>query len=155
MNTAPHPGSPLKPMGVAWATASSERGSTSRAGQDFMTKIKNGMIVQRRDVKNEGTSGDMYENKGREKMKKGTSGDVDENTKVNQKSGRSLNVIERKGERCWVEKSEPKPSQRGPHLFGFGGHRWELPPRCTGPYQWLSVCGPGERASGNQGRGSI
>ena len=51
-------------MGVARATASSERGSTSRAGQDFMTKIKNGMMVQRRDVKNEGTSGDMYENKG-------------------------------------------------------------------------------------------
>jgi hypothetical protein len=39
-----------------------------------------GELSQQKDVKNEGTSGDMYENKGREKMKKGTSGDVDENT---------------------------------------------------------------------------
>jgi hypothetical protein len=41
-----------------------------------------GELSQQKDVKNEGTSGDMYENKGREKMKKGTSGDVDENTQV-------------------------------------------------------------------------
>ena len=42
-----------------------------------------GELSQQRDVKNEGTSGDIYENKGTCKMKNGTSGDVDENTRVN------------------------------------------------------------------------
>jgi uncharacterized low-complexity protein len=37
----------------------------------------------RKDVKNEGTSGDVYENKGKLKIEIGTSGDVDENTEVN------------------------------------------------------------------------
>jgi hypothetical protein len=50
--------------------------------EEFMTNIKKAGITQR-DVKNEGTSGDVYENKGTEKMKNGTSGDVDENTRVN------------------------------------------------------------------------
>ena len=38
-----------------------------------------GELSQQKDVKNEGTSGDMYENKGTGKIKNGTSGDVDEN----------------------------------------------------------------------------
>jgi hypothetical protein len=42
----------------------------------FKTK---GELSQQRNVKNEGTSGDMYENKGTGKIKNGTSGDVDEN----------------------------------------------------------------------------
>ena len=54
----------------------------SQMDQEFMTKIKKAGITQR-DVKNEGTSGDVYENKGTEKMKNGISGDVDENTRVN------------------------------------------------------------------------
>ena len=36
----------------------------------------------RRDVKNEGTSGDMYENKGEAEIKNDCSGDVHENTRV-------------------------------------------------------------------------
>jgi hypothetical protein len=43
--------------------ASLERASTSRVDQEFMTKIKKTRITQK-DVKNEGTSGDVYENKG-------------------------------------------------------------------------------------------
>ena len=43
--------------------ASLERASTSRVDQEFMTKIKKARITQK-DVKNEGTSGDVYENKG-------------------------------------------------------------------------------------------
>ena len=82
MNAAPHTGSPLKQLQAARAMVSFERASTSRADQEFMTKIKKSRITQR-DVKNEGTSGDVYENKGTEKMKNGTSGDVDENTRVN------------------------------------------------------------------------
>ena len=42
-----------------------------------------GELFQQKDVKNEGTSGDMYENKGMWKMKNRTSGDVDENKQVN------------------------------------------------------------------------
>jgi hypothetical protein len=42
-----------------------------------------GELSQQKDVKNEGTSGDIYENKGTWKMKNGTSGDIDENTRVN------------------------------------------------------------------------
>jgi hypothetical protein len=36
----------------------------SQMDQEFMTKIKKAGITQR-DVKNEGTSGDVYENKGK------------------------------------------------------------------------------------------
>jgi len=43
--------------------ATFERGSTSRVDREFMTEIKETKIAQR-DVKNEGTSGDVYENKG-------------------------------------------------------------------------------------------
>jgi hypothetical protein len=39
-----------------------------------------GDLSQQRDVKNEGCSGDVHENKGKEKMKNDCSGDVDENT---------------------------------------------------------------------------
>jgi len=56
-----------------------------------------GDLSQQKDVKNEGRSGDMHENKGTEKMKKDRSGDVDENTHVTRKLGRSQDVIERKG----------------------------------------------------------
>jgi hypothetical protein len=42
-----------------------------------------GEMSQQKDVKNEGTSGDMYENKGTEKMKNDRSGDVYENKQVN------------------------------------------------------------------------
>jgi hypothetical protein len=41
-----------------------------------------GELSQQEDVKNEGRSGDMLENKGTEKMKKDRSGDIDENTQV-------------------------------------------------------------------------
>jgi len=63
MNTAPHTGSPRKQLRAARALASLERASTSRVDQEFMTKIKKARITQK-DVKNEGTSGDVYENKG-------------------------------------------------------------------------------------------
>ena len=43
--------------------ASFERASTSWVDQEFMTRIKKVKATQR-DVKNEGTSGDVYENKG-------------------------------------------------------------------------------------------
>ena len=43
--------------------ASLERVSASRVDQKFMTNIKKARITQK-DVKNEGRSGDMYENKG-------------------------------------------------------------------------------------------
>jgi hypothetical protein len=49
---------------------------------NVLIRVRIGALTQR-DVKNEGTSGDMYENKGTWKMKNGTSGDVDENTQVN------------------------------------------------------------------------
>jgi hypothetical protein len=46
----------------------------------FKTK---GELSQQKDVKNEGRSDYMYENKGTEKMEKDRSDDVDENTQVN------------------------------------------------------------------------
>jgi hypothetical protein len=64
-----------------------------------------GELSQQKDVKNEGRSDYMYENKGTEKMKKDRSGDVDENKQLNRKSGLSQNVIESKGDshevECW------------------------------------------------------
>jgi hypothetical protein len=63
MNATPHTGSQRKQLRAARAMASLERASTSRADQECMTKIKKAGITQR-DVKNEGTSGDVYENKG-------------------------------------------------------------------------------------------
>jgi hypothetical protein len=63
MNAAPHTGSPLKHLRAARAAASFERASTSRMDQEFMIRIKEVKPI-RRDVKNEGTSGDVYENKG-------------------------------------------------------------------------------------------
>jgi hypothetical protein len=63
MNAAPHTGSPRKQLRAARAMASLQRASTSRVDQKFMTKIKIARITQK-DVKNEGTSADVYENKG-------------------------------------------------------------------------------------------
>ena len=77
-----HTGSPLKHLRAARAMASFARAYAGQMDEEFMTNIKKAGITQR-DVKNEGTSGDMYENKGTEKIKNGTSGDVDENTRVN------------------------------------------------------------------------
>ncbi|MGA3167353.1 MAG: hypothetical protein ABSF14_14710 [Terriglobia bacterium] len=65
--------------------------------QELMTEIKKARTTHK-DVKNEGTSGDMYEKKGTGIMKNGTSGDVDENKQVNRKSQRSQNVVESKGD---------------------------------------------------------
>ena len=42
-----------------------------------------GELSQQKDVKNEGRSDYVYENKGTEKIKKDRSDDVDENTQVN------------------------------------------------------------------------
>jgi hypothetical protein len=63
MNAAPHTGSPCKQLRAARAMASLERVSASRVDQKFMTKIKKARITQK-DAKNEGRSGDVYENKG-------------------------------------------------------------------------------------------
>jgi hypothetical protein len=63
------------------AAGAVSRTPASRMGQQIMTKIKKSKPTQK-DVKNEGTSGDVYENKWTLKMKNGTSGDVDENTLV-------------------------------------------------------------------------
>jgi hypothetical protein len=50
--------------------------------QEFMTKIKKSRITQR-DVKNEGTSGDVYENKGaHDKMADNSSGFLAENAPI-------------------------------------------------------------------------
>jgi hypothetical protein len=68
-----------RPAFVRTAAGAASRTSTSQIGQELMTEIKKPKPTQR-DVKNEGRSGDMYENKGTEKMKKDRSGDVDENT---------------------------------------------------------------------------
>jgi hypothetical protein len=81
MNAAPRTGSPLNRLLAARATASFERASTSLMGQEFMISIKE-VKPMRRDVKNEGTSGDMYENKGEAEIKNDCSGDVHENTRV-------------------------------------------------------------------------
>ena len=82
MGDAPHTGSPLKHLRAARAMASFATAYAGQMDEEFMTNIKKAGITQR-DVKNEGTSGDMYENKGTEKIKNGTSGDVDEHTRVN------------------------------------------------------------------------
>jgi hypothetical protein len=82
MDDTPHTGSPLQQLRAARAMATFATAYASQMDQEFMTNIKKAGITQR-DVKNEGTSGDVYENKGTEKMKNGTSGDVDENTRVN------------------------------------------------------------------------
>ena len=82
MGDAPHTGSPLKHLRAARAMASFATAYAGQMDEEFMTNIKKAGITQR-DVKNEGTSGDVYENKGTEKMKNGISGDVDENTRVN------------------------------------------------------------------------
>ena len=66
---------------VRTAAGAASRTPASRMGQQVMTKIKKAKPTQK-DVKNEGTSGDVYENKWILKMKNGTSGDVDENTRV-------------------------------------------------------------------------
>jgi hypothetical protein len=66
---------------VRTAAGAVSRTPASRMVQQIMTKIKKAKPTQR-DVKNEGTSGDVYENKWTLKMKNGTSGDVDENTLV-------------------------------------------------------------------------
>ena len=82
MNAAPHTGSPLKQLQAARAMVSFERASTSRVDQEFMTKIKKSRITQR-DVKNEGTSGDVYENKGaHDKMADNSSGFLAENAPI-------------------------------------------------------------------------
>jgi hypothetical protein len=82
MDNTLHTGSPLKHLRAARAMASFATAYAGQMDEEFMTNIKKAGITQR-DVKNEGTSGDMYENKGTEKIKNGTSGDVDENTRVN------------------------------------------------------------------------
>jgi len=56
-----------------------------------------GDLSQQKNVKNEGTYGDVHENKWTEKMKNDSSGDVDENTQVTRKLGRGRDIIERKG----------------------------------------------------------
>ena len=66
---------------VRTAAGAVSRTPATRVGQQVMTKIKKAKQIQK-DVKNEGTSGDVYENKWTLKMKNGTSGDVDENTRV-------------------------------------------------------------------------
>ena len=63
MGDAPHTGSPLKHLRAARAMATFATAYASQMDQEFMTKIKRAGITQR-DVKNEGTSGDVYENKG-------------------------------------------------------------------------------------------
>jgi hypothetical protein len=63
MNAAPRIGSPLKQLRGARATASLERASTRRVGKEFMIKIMKHELTQK-DVKNEGCSQDIIENKG-------------------------------------------------------------------------------------------
>jgi hypothetical protein len=81
MNAAPRTASPLKNLRAARAAASLERASASLVDREFMISIKE-VKPMRRDVKNEGTSGDMYENKGEAEIKNDCSGDVRENTRV-------------------------------------------------------------------------
>jgi hypothetical protein len=59
----PRTGPLLKQLRAARAMESCERAFTSRVDQEFMTKIKKARSTQK-DVKNEGRSGDVYENKG-------------------------------------------------------------------------------------------
>jgi hypothetical protein len=63
MDDAPHTASPLQHLRAARATATFATAYASQVDEEFMTNIKKAGITQR-DVKNEGTSGDMYENKG-------------------------------------------------------------------------------------------
>jgi hypothetical protein len=82
MYAAPHTGFPLKQIQAARATTSFERASASRVDQEFMTNIKKARITQR-DVKNEGTSGDVYENKGEhDKMADNLSGFLAKNAQI-------------------------------------------------------------------------
>ena len=61
MDDAPHTASPLQHLRAARATATFATAYASQMDQEFMTKIKKAGITQR-DVKNEGTSGDVDEN---------------------------------------------------------------------------------------------
>ena len=70
MKAAPDTGPPLKPWRGARATASFERASTSRVDQGFVIRIKK-VKLSKKDVKNEGCSQDVIENKGRETTKYG------------------------------------------------------------------------------------
>jgi hypothetical protein len=63
MDDAAHTASPLKHLRAARATATFATAYASQVNQVFMTNIKKAGIIQR-DVKNEGTSGDVHENKG-------------------------------------------------------------------------------------------
>jgi hypothetical protein len=63
MNAAPRTGCPLKQLRAARATTSFERASTCQVYQDFMMKIKKAKLTQK-DVKNEGCSQDLIENRG-------------------------------------------------------------------------------------------
>jgi len=63
MKAAPRPGCRLKQLRAARATMSFERASTCQVYQDFMMKIKKAKLTQK-DVKNEGCSQDLMENKG-------------------------------------------------------------------------------------------
>ena len=63
MDNTLHTGSPLKHLRAARAMASFATAYAGQMDEEFMTNIKKAGITQR-DVKNEGTSGDMYENKG-------------------------------------------------------------------------------------------
>ena len=63
MKAAPDTGPPLKPWRAARATASFERASTSRVDQGFVIRIKKAKLTQK-DVKNEGCSQDLIENRG-------------------------------------------------------------------------------------------
>jgi hypothetical protein len=63
MNATPRTGLPLKQLRAARSTASFERASTSREDREFMISIKKVKLTQK-DVKNEGCSQDVVENKG-------------------------------------------------------------------------------------------
>jgi len=63
MKAAPDTGPPLKPWRAARATASFERAATSRVDQGFVIRIKK-VKLSKKDVKNEGCSQDVVENKG-------------------------------------------------------------------------------------------
>jgi hypothetical protein len=64
MSAAPYTRSVGKPLSAALATARFGRASTSRSGSRIHDKNQEGEEFSQRDVKNEGTSGDVYENKG-------------------------------------------------------------------------------------------
>jgi hypothetical protein len=60
MHLAPHP---ILQLSVVWRWPVLINPLRAGRDQEFMTKIKNGDNHTQRDVKNEGTSGDVYENK--------------------------------------------------------------------------------------------